>query len=59
MSKQKFEFLFFTKISKSLPSNYDANSIVSSNQLFYPQELTRVVMRTGIDTFQAKILYMV
>ena len=26
MSKQKFEFLFFTKISKSLPSNYDAKS---------------------------------
>lgn len=42
MSKQKFEFLFFTKISKSLPSNYDASSIVRGNRVFQPQELIRV-----------------
>lgn len=61
MSKQKFEFLFFTKISKSLPSNYDANSIVKSNQVFQPQELIRVDRRAGTEsnTFQAKILRVV
>lgn len=61
MSKQKFEFLFFTKISKSLPSNYDANSIVKSNQVFQPQELIRVDRRAGTEsnTFQAKILCIV
>lgn len=61
MSKQKFEFLYFTKISKSLPSNYDANSTVRSNHVFHHQELIRVDMRIGIEsnTFQAKVLYMV
>lgn len=50
MSKQKFESLFFTKISKSLPSNGDANSIVRSNQVCHHQELIRSDMRVGVES---------